>query len=68
MGRSSLVIFLLRQFVITLPLAWLLAGPMGLTGIWLSFLVAESAAALAAVVLLSRLLRRDGVLRAGQTA
>ena len=68
MGRSSLVIFLLRQFVITLPLAWLLAGPMGLTGIWLSFLVAESAAALAAVVLLARLLRRDGVLRAGQTA
>lgn len=68
MGRSSLVIFLLRQFVITLPLAWLLAGPMGLTGIWLSFLVSESAAALAAVVLLARLLRRDGVLRAGQTA
>ena len=68
MGRSSLVIFLLRQFVITLPLAWLLAGPMGLTGIWLSFLVAESAAALTAVVLLARLLRRDGVLRAGQTA
>ena len=68
MGRSSLVIFLLRQFVITLPLAWLLAGPMELTGIWLSFLVAESAAALAAVVLLARLLRRDGVLRAGQTA
>ena len=68
MGRSSLVIFLLRQFVITLPLAWLLAGPMGLTGIWLSFLVAESAAALAAVVLLARLLRRDGVLRAGQAA
>ena len=68
MGRSSLVIFLLRQFVITLLLAWLLAGPMGLTGIWLSFLVAESAAALAAVVLLARLLRRDGVLRAGQTA
>ena len=68
MGRSSLVIFLLRQFVITLPLAWLLAGPMGLTGIWRSFLVAESAAALAAVVLLARLLRRDGVLRAGQTA
>ena len=68
MGRSSLVIFLLRQFVITLPLAWLLAGPMGLTGIWLSFLVAESAAALAAVVLLVRLLRRDGVLRASQTA
>lgn len=41
-GRSSLVIFLLRQFLITLPLAWLLAGPFGLTGIWLSFLAAES--------------------------
>ena len=66
MGRSSLVIFLLRQFVITLPLAWILSGPMGLGGIWLSFLIAEAAAALAAVALLARLRRRDAVLRAVQ--
>ena len=63
-GRSSLVIFLLRQFLITLPLAWLLAGPLGLPGIWLSFLAAETVAALAAVGMLLRLLHTDPILRA----
>ncbi len=67
-GRSSLVIFLLRQFLITLPLAWLLAGPFGLTGIWLSFLAAESVAALAALVMLARLLRADPILHAENPA
>ena len=61
-GRSSLVIFLLRQFAITLPLAWLLAGPMGLAGIWCSFIVAEVAAAAAAGLMLGQLFRRDPVL------
>ena len=63
-GRSSLVIFLLRQFLITLPLAWLQAGPLGLPGIWLSFLAAETVAALAAVGMLLRLLHTDPILRA----
>ena len=67
-GRSSLVIFLLRPFLITLPLAWLLAGPFGLTGIWLSFLAAESVAALAALVMLARLLRADLILHAENPA
>ena len=61
-GRSSLVIFLLRQFLITLPLAWLLAGPLGLTGIWISFIIAEAIAALAAVGMLLRLLHSDAIL------
>ena len=64
-GRSSLVIFLLRQFAITLPLAWLLAGPMGLEGVWVSFIVAEVAAAAAAALMLAQLFRRDPVLIRG---
>ncbi len=43
MGRGfySLIIFLLRQLVITLPLAFLLAPFLGLTGVWISFPIAE---------------------------
>ena len=48
MGRGfySLIIFLLRQLVITLPLAFLLAPCLGLTGVWISFPIAEAFAAI----------------------
>ena len=48
MGRGfySLIIFLLRQLVITLPLAFLLAPFLGLTGVWISFPIAEAFAAI----------------------
>ena len=44
-GGYSLIVFLLRQLVITLPAAAILSGPFGLTGIWASFILAESVAA-----------------------
>ena len=62
-GIDSLIVFLLRQFVITLPLAWFLHGPFGLTGIWVSFIVAETAGAAAAFLLYWRIQKKDELLR-----
>ena len=61
-GGNSLVIFLLRQFAITLPAAFLLAGPMGLNGVWIAFPLAEVIAAAVSLVLYRRARRRDPVL------
>ena len=62
MGKESLVISLLRQFAITLPLAFLLSIPFGLTGIWIAFPIAETAAALVSLLLFRRVRKRDEVL------
>jgi putative MATE family efflux protein len=40
-GISSLVISAGRQVIVLLPLAYVLGGVMGITGIWWSFLIAE---------------------------
>lgn len=61
-GGFSLMIFLLRQFIITLPLAFLLAGPLGLTGVWISFPVAEVAAAVVSLCMYRQVKGRDPVL------
>lgn len=53
-GKDSLLISLLRQFLVILPLGWLLSGVMGAAGIWITFPVAEIAAAAAALVMLKR--------------
>ena len=53
---------LLRQFAITLPLAFLLSIPFGLTGIWIAFPIAETAAALVSLLLFRRVRKRDEVL------
>lgn len=63
MGKESLVISLLRQFLITLPLAFLLSFPFGLIGIWISFPIAETAAAMVSLLLFLRVRRKDAVLR-----
>ncbi|MGI5893917.1 MAG: MATE family efflux transporter [Candidatus Merdivicinus sp.] len=54
MGKQSLIISLLRQFVIILPLGWVLSIPFGAAGIWISFPVAELVAAVVSVILLRR--------------
>ena len=61
-GGYSLIVFLLRQLVITLPAAAILSGPFGLTGIWASFILAESAAAGAAFLFYEKLRKSDPVL------
>ena len=47
-GKNSLLISLLRQFVIILPLGWVLSRFMGAIGIWITFPIAEGIAALIA--------------------
>ncbi|MBM6924184.1 MATE family efflux transporter [Hydrogenoanaerobacterium saccharovorans] len=61
-GGYSLIVFLLRQLVITLPAAAILSGPFGLTGIWASFILAESIAAGAALLFYNKLRKKDPVL------
>ena len=53
-GRQSLTISLLRQFIITLPLAYILLEVIGLNGIWLSFVIAEGIASVIAVILIKK--------------
>lgn len=62
-GMESLVVFLLRQTVITLPLAYLLHGPLGLTGIWISFPIAEGIGAVVAILIYKRLRKKEAILR-----
>ena len=61
-GGYSLAVFLLRQLVITLPAAAILSGPFGLTGIWISFILAESIAAGVALLFYHKLRKTDPVL------
>ena len=61
-GGYSLIVFLLRQLVITLPAAAILSGPFGLTGIWASFILAELVAAGAAFLFYEKLRKSDPVL------
>ena len=61
-GGYSLAVFLLRQLVITLPAAAILSGPFDLTGIWVSFILAESIAAGAALLFYNKLRKADPVL------
>ncbi len=53
-GRQSLTISLLRQFLLTIPLGYLLSRIWGPAGVWASFPVGEAAAALVAIILLNR--------------
>lgn len=53
-GKYSLLISLLRQFIITLPLAYIVLPLMGINGIWLAFVVAESLASGVALFLIKK--------------
>ena len=57
-GKYSLTISLLRQLVITLPLAYILLSLMGLNGVWLSFVISEFIASVTAIVLLKKQLAK----------
>lgn len=60
-GIESLIIFLLRQFVITLPLSYVLSNLIGIEGIWISFIVAESVAALVALLFFLRMYKKETI-------
>lgn len=51
-GRNSLIISLLRQFAVTVPLAFVLSRFWGAAGVWAAFPAGEVIAAAAAYVLL----------------
>ena len=53
-GKYSLIISLLRQLVITLPLAYILLSLVGLNGVWLSFVISEFFASITAIILLKK--------------
>lgn len=53
-GQRSLTISLLRQFIITLPLAFVLLKIIGLNGIWISFVIAEGIASIVALILIKK--------------
>ncbi len=62
LGLQSLIIFLLRQLIITLPLAFLFANWFGLYGIWVCFILAETIAAIVAYLLYLRIRKTDPIL------
>ena len=62
LGLQSLIIFLLRQLIITLPLAFLFANWFGLYGIWVCFILAETTAAIVAYLLYLRIRKTDPIL------
>ena len=51
LGKYSLTVSLLRQLLITVPLAYILLNIMGIEGIWLSFVIAEAIASIVAYIL-----------------
>lgn len=53
-GKYSLAVSLLRQFIITIPCAFVLSAVWGPAGVWMSFPAGEVCAAVAAVILLKR--------------
>ncbi|MEG2270583.1 MAG: MATE family efflux transporter [Bacilli bacterium] len=62
LGVHSLFIFLLRQVCVTLPLSFLFAGPFGLKGIWSTFIIAESIAAIVAIFMYFHICKKDTIL------
>lgn len=50
-GFHSLIVSLLRQFLIIPPLSFLFVGQMGLTGVWITFPIAELIATIVAICL-----------------
>lgn len=63
-GIESLLVFLLRQFVITMPLSYVLSNILGIEGIWISFIVAETLAALVSILFFIRIYKKESIFQA----
>ncbi len=59
MGKQSLIISLLRQFIITIPLSFFLSRIWGPVGVWIAFPVSELCASIAAFFMLRQF--KDGM-------
>ena len=53
-GKESLLISLLRQFIIIIPLSYILINNLGLTGVWITFPLAEIIASIIAIILFKK--------------
>lgn len=53
-GKESLTISLLRQFIIIIPLSFILVNAIGLMGIWITFPIAEIIASIVAFILFKK--------------
>lgn len=60
-GVYSLLIFLIRQLIVALPLAFFLAPRLGLNGVWFAFPAAEILGAIVASILVYHVYRRDPI-------
>ena len=58
LGFHSLIISLLRQFVITVPLALILMKTAGIIGVWAAFPIAEAVAAAVSILLFMSVYRK----------
>jgi putative MATE family efflux protein len=67
LGRAwmSMVCHLWRNLVVRLPVAWLLAGAAGVTGVWWSYPISSAASFILAVILMVALMRRLAAGEAG---
>lgn len=54
-GKESLMISLLRQFILTVPLSLCLISPFGLQGVWITFPLSELIASLFSFILYKRI-------------
>lgn len=56
-GNLSLIISLVRQFIIIIPLSLILSRFFGVIGVWISFPVAETIAAMASIILFKKCIK-----------
>ena len=57
-GGHSLAVTILRQLLMIPPLSFVLAPIFGLTGVWITFPIAEAVASVAAILLYRRMMKR----------
>lgn len=62
MGGSSLLITLLRQFLILIPLAFILGNIFGLKGVWISFLFSEIITCICSLIIYKYHSKKDKIL------
>ena len=57
-GVQSLMVSMIRQFLVIPPAAWLLSRVLGVAGVWAAFPIAEVLAAIFAIVLYTKTRKR----------
>ena len=58
-GIFSLIVSLIRQLIVILPLSYLLAGIMGINGVWIAFPMAEIVAGILTIFYLKKLYQNE---------